>query len=452
MPGPAPPKSKSTASPSKSPVRPSVSSQLSWTPKRARRPRPKATDFFSDSEGDSVGHRNSNGNKSQEEDADAFEGEDESASSEHNEDGSESSGSEGEDEDEVADADAPRISQWVDDEMIDGSSSGGESDTEGTHKAGPDVQMRSLQDGKFHRKIEPMFPCFTIIIDLSTLPLGVLRKAQRSLGEVEVLSDSDPMSTSESEESDVDDSKHFPSISKEEKPDLRRQKKELAKRPHKHAPTEVSSKRPVSRRRTVVEDNTPKPRDPRFLHLTGKYDQDKFRKQYSFLPELHTNELETLRKNYKTARKLLANSPRDLRPAREEEVRRLELAVKRAESAVNRDARERVEAEALQSVTQAEKQKRKQGKGAWFMKRSEKRDLLNKARYDAIAASGGSQAVKKAIEKKQKKISQKEKKSRPFAKGAFGQGPAGANTPGRKRSAGSADDTNNKGSKRRRVS
>ncbi|KIK26799.1 hypothetical protein PISMIDRAFT_68024, partial [Pisolithus microcarpus 441] len=296
--------------------------------------------------------------------------------------------------DEVADADAPRISQWVDDETIDGSSSGGESDAEGTHKAEADVQMVSYY--------------------LSTLPLGVLRKAQQSLGQVEVLNDSDSVSTSEGEESDVDDSKHLSIIPKEEKHDPQRQKKELAKRPHKHAPTEVSSKRPVSRRRTVVEDNTPKPRDPRFLHLTGKYDQDKFRQQYSFLPELHTNELETLRKNHKTARKLLANSPRDLRPAREEEVKRLELAVKRAESAVNRDARERVEAEALQSVAQAEKQKRKHGKGAWFMKRSEKRDLLNKARYDAIAASGGSQAVKKAIDKKQKKISQKEKKSRPF--------------------------------------
>ncbi|KAI6099328.1 hypothetical protein EV401DRAFT_2215597 [Pisolithus croceorrhizus] len=434
MPRPAPPKSKSAASPSTSPVRSPVSSRSSWNTQRSRRSRPKAADFFSESERDGVGHRS--GNESQEEDTDTSEGEseesDESASSEdprNGEDDSESNSSGGEVEDEVADADAPRISQWVDDDMIDGSISGGDSDLEGTHKAEADVQMWSLQD------------------DLSTLPLGVLRKAQRSLGQARALSDSESVSTSS--ESEVDDNER---ISKEERQDPPRQKKELAKRPHKHAPTEVSSKRPVSRRRTVVEDNTPKPRDPRFLHVTGKYDQDKFRQQYSFLPELHTNELETLRKNYKAARKLLANSPRDLRPAREEEVKRLELAVKRAESAVNRDARETVEAEALQRVTQAEKQKRKQGKGAWFMKRSEKKDLLNKARYDAIAASGGSQAVKKAIEKKQKKISQKEKKSRPFAKGAFGQEPAGANTPGRKRSAGSADDTNNKGAKRRRVS
>jgi ribosomal RNA-processing protein 36 len=46
---------------------------------------------------------------------------------------------------------------------------------------------------------------------------------------------------------------------------------------------------------------------------------------------------------------------------------------------------------------------------------AEKRKLLVKARYNALAAEGGKGAVRKAIEKKQRKIGQKEKKSRPFA-------------------------------------
>lgn len=45
---------------------------------------------------------------------------------------------------------------------------------------------------------------------------------------------------------------------------------------------------------------------------------------------------------------------------------------------------------------------------------AEKRKLLVEARYEALAAQGGKRAVRKAIEKKQKKIGQKEKKSRPF--------------------------------------
>lgn len=55
---------------------------------------------------------------------------------------------------------------------------------------------------------------------------------------------------------------------------------------------------------------------------------------------------------------------------------------------------------------------------------AEQRELIARARYEALAAEGGRRAVKKAIEKKQKKISQKEKKSRPFPKSS------GADDPG----------------------
>lgn len=51
-----------------------------------------------------------------------------------------------------------------------------------------------------------------------------------------------------------------------------------------------------------------------------------------------------------------------------------------------------------------------------------KRELLIRARYEALAADGGKRAVKKAIEKKQKKIGQKEKKSRPYPKGGLKRG------------------------------
>jgi ribosomal RNA-processing protein 36 len=46
--------------------------------------------------------------------------------------------------------------------------------------------------------------------------------------------------------------------------------------------------------------------------------------------------------------------------------------------------------------------------------------VLIRARYEALAADGGGRAVKRAMEKKQRKVGQKEKKSRPFPKGAFG--------------------------------
>lgn len=394
--------------------------------------RPKAVDFLSDTE--DVGGSGSDDGDGNESD-DMIGGPSQADSDDDGEDG-ESGRSEGEDD---ADADAPRISQWVDDETL--GEGPVEEDSEGSDEDGEDVQVRSLKN------------------NLSTLPLGALRKAQRSLAQAQALSDSDTF-VSESESSDGDnneDHREAPPMSLANDKGKGKHK-ELPKRPHKHAPTEISSKRPVTRRRTVVEDTTPKPRDPRFTHASGQLAPDKFRTQYTFLSDLHTGELAKLREDYKRARKLLANSPRELRAAREEEVRRLERAVKRAESSVNRDKREKVEAEALSRAKQAESERRKLGKGAWFMKESEKKDLLNKARFDAIAASGGKQAVKKAIEKKQKKISQKEKRSRPFARGsAFSQGAdsgggAGASSKqdGRKRRAGPGDSTN-RGAKRRKV-
>lgn len=65
---------------------------------------------------------------------------------------------------------------------------------------------------------------------------------------------------------------------------------------------------------------------------------------------------------------MLASSPRDQREEREQEVAKLEQAVKRAESNVNRDKREQIEQDALGKAKQEEKEKRKAGKGAWHMK------------------------------------------------------------------------------------
>ncbi|KAJ8486760.1 hypothetical protein ONZ45_g14558 [Pleurotus djamor] len=219
-------------------------------------------------------------------------------------------------------------------------------------------------------------------------------------------SDSDEASSSDSGASDVEER------GVDQTEGLKR--KRPVKRAHKHAPTEVTSKKPVTRRRTVVEVPKLQARDPRFLPLAGELSKEDFHKNYSFLADNHITELQTLRANLKQARKRLSSAPRDLREEYEQEVGRLELAVKRAESAVNRDKREKVEETALSQVAEAEREKRKQGKRGWWMKDSAKKELLVKARYDALSSEGGRQAVKKAIEKKQRKLGQKEKKSRPF--------------------------------------
>ena len=67
---------------------------------------------------------------------------------------------------------------------------------------------------------------------------------------------------------------------------------------------------------------------------------------------------------------------------------------------------------------------------------ADRKALLLRAKYDALAAAGGKGAVRKAIEKKQKKVNQKEKKKRPFATGQPSStrgGPAGEEGRPRKR-------------------
>ncbi|KAF8506908.1 hypothetical protein F5888DRAFT_1798131 [Russula emetica] len=252
---------------------------------------------------------------------------------------------------------------------------------------------------------------------INELSFGALRKAQRTLDRTHIDSD-------DGEESDESNSTEGQRLeeSKEKVDSVAKGSKRVAAitaRKIKHAPTEVTSKRPVSRHRTAVETkklaSTPSNfRDPRFSQLSGEFDATKFQNHYKFLSDMRQDELVTLRDNVKRARKLLASSPRHLRPEREAEVERLALAVKRAESSVNRDKRERVEREALSAITKEERDKRQKGKKAYWLKNVDKKKLLLKARYDATAAEGGKKAVKKAIEKKRKKQSQSETKSRPF--------------------------------------
>ncbi|KAK0208050.1 hypothetical protein DFS33DRAFT_1484493 [Desarmillaria ectypa] len=286
-------------------------------------------------------------------------------------------------ENDMADADAPRAVQWVDDEW-----------ESAMVQPGPSKPRKEIQD------------------DISSLSMGSLRTAQRALVHAETISDSEE----ESDDREVESmSNTVASKGKDqERPDHEEPK--AAPRPNKHAPMEVTSKKPVTRRRTVVEVKTIRPRDPRFLPLSGEFSEERYRHNFAFLTKARKNELQILRDNLKRARKLLLSSPKHLRSERENEVEKLELAVKRAESAVNKNRREEVERAALETLKKEEKEKQGQGKGSWWMKEADKKKLLTRARYDALAQSGGERAVKKAIEKRQKKIGQKEKKSRPFGK------------------------------------
>ncbi|KIL70874.1 hypothetical protein M378DRAFT_6759 [Amanita muscaria Koide BX008] len=293
-------------------------------------------------------------------------------------------------EDEDADADAHRVSQWVDEDELGLSSE--DSGVEDVEEAGP-AHIRKIQK------------------DLSSLPFGAVRKAQRTLYQTQVDSDSD-------EESNAPSKGRLggPKKDKEKVEWSLQPKSEIPKRHNKHAPMETSSKKPVTRRRQAVEVKTYQSRDPRFLPLTGEFSAEKFQNNYGFLIENRRNELNTLKENLKRARKSLLSAPRDQRISWENEVKRLELALKRTESLVNKDKQDKIQMEALQKAAREEREKQKQGKGGWWMKKAEKKKVVVEARYKALVEEGGKRAVKSAIEKKQKKIGQKEKRKRPVVR------------------------------------
>jgi len=76
-----------------------------------------------------------------------------------------------------------------------------------------------------------------------------------------------------------------------------------------------------------------------------------------------------LRSSLARARKLLANSPAHLRDERGEEVSRLERALKRTESNVERSKRDKRTREVLTNAKHEENKKRADGKGSWHMKK-----------------------------------------------------------------------------------
>ncbi|CAE6458000.1 unnamed protein product [Rhizoctonia solani] len=221
--------------------------------------------------------------------------------------------------------------------------------------------------------------------------------------------DSDSEASSQSSHSDSDSDSEPETTSTKPKPEwtTAKRKKDISKRSSKHAPTEVTSKRPVSRHRTVVDVPVIATRDPRFTPLSGPVSQPQYTRAYSFISDLQKDEAETLRASLAKARKQRAPW---------ETIESLERALKRAESAVEKAKRDERERETLSKAKKEEKEKRSAGKGEWFMKKSEKRELLLKAKFDDLATSGGQNAVRKAIDKRKKRIAQKEKKARPFSK------------------------------------
>lgn len=124
----------------------------------------------------------------------------------------------------------------------------------------------------------------------------------------------------------------------------------IESREHKSAPTVMSSRRPVSRARTVVQPVQPsKGRDPRFDSLSaGPVNLDLLSKSYKFLPELYEKELKSLKATHDKLKRMEAHHAGPHAKSEQalkirEERQNVELALRRAESQRNERLRRETE-------------------------------------------------------------------------------------------------------------
>ncbi|KAK9480420.1 hypothetical protein V1514DRAFT_325360 [Lipomyces japonicus] len=179
------------------------------------------------------------------------------------------------------------------------------------------------------------------------------------------------------------------------------------KRVSKNAPQEISSKRPVGRLRQVVTDMPVKiqRRDPRFESLSaGKFDASQFRKNYGFLDDIMKQEIGRLRDDL--------DNKSNARARTETETLELRRNMQGLESKLQSNQRKDFERKVIKEQEQKERELVKQGKKPFFLKKSEKRNLVLTKKFSEMKQSD----VDRAIQRRRKKNASKERKQLPFSR------------------------------------
>jgi ribosomal RNA-processing protein 36 len=170
-------------------------------------------------------------------------------------------------------------------------------------------------------------------------------------------------------------------------------------RSSKHAPTEISSKKAVSRKREVVPVPKRDYRDPRFESTTGIVDQSKVRKAYSFLDDYREDEMKELKHAVKMTKD-------------EESKEKLKQALMSMESRKKAQIRKDKEQEILEKHRREEKEAVRQGKKPFYLKKAEQKKRVLLDQYGDLKGK----QLDRVIERRRKKVEGKEKKRIPFAR------------------------------------
>ena len=166
----------------------------------------------------------------------------------------------------------------------------------------------------------------------------------------------------------------------------------------KHAPAEQSSRRPVSRKRTVIALPKSTTRDPRFDPLAGRLNQDGIKKKYAFLAEYQKSELAELKSTLKAKNKLS--------DAERESLKRKVLSIESRQKA--EDAYE-AQKEVQRQLRKKEQELVKQGKKPFYLKKSEVKKQALVQKFESMKGKERD----RAIERRRRKLAARERRNMP---------------------------------------
>ncbi|KAI4862200.1 DUF947-domain-containing protein [Hypoxylon rubiginosum] len=225
----------------------------------------------------------------------------------------------------------------------------------------------------------------------SQISFGALAKAQANLPNIRR---GKGRTEEEDEDEESDDSDDQPESKPTDRPRL-----PTPHRAHKHAPTEQTSKRPVTRKREAVPVPKREARDPRFSSATSSrpMDEDRARRAYAFLDEYRDSEMGQLRDTIRKTRDA---------GAKEELKRALASMQSRKQAQKQRDKENTL----LEEHRRREKELVKQGKKPFYLKKSEQKKRLLVDRFEGLKGK----QVDRVIERRRKKLASKERRDMPM--------------------------------------
>lgn len=164
-----------------------------------------------------------------------------------------------------------------------------------------------------------------------------------------------------------------------------------------HAPTEISSKKAVTRKREVVAVKNRQARDPRFEPLGASLQAITLNKAYSFLDDYRETEMKDLKAAIKKTKDV-------------EEKERLKRTLLVMESKKKAKLRKLKEQEIIDRHRKQEKALVKQGKKPFYLKKSEQKKQVLLDQFNELKGK----KLDRVIERRRKKIESKQKKKMPL--------------------------------------